>query len=69
MKFYDDLGNEADISSFEDGSLVVARVTKKIDHEEMVKLIRANEMISKEFSKRGIALIWCPEWLEFKEWK
>lgn len=69
MKFYDKNGTEVDLKQFEPDSLVIARVTKEMDSKEWQEFVKINEHISESFSDQGIKLIYCPDWIEFKEWK
>lgn len=69
MKFYDEKGIEINVDQFESGSLVVARVTKPMTNEEFINFCKHQSPISRTFGKHGINLIFCPNWVEFKEWK
>lgn len=69
MKLYDDEGVEIDIKELQGDSIVIARVTKEMNSKEWNEFIYRNEHLSREFSYQGIKLLFCPDWVEFKEWK
>ena len=68
MIFYDAKGNEVDVKQFERDSIVIARVTKPMEKEEWKNFCQCNDPLSSMFGRKGITLIFCPDWVEFKEW-
>lgn len=68
MNFYDQEGIEVDVKQFDPGSLVVMRVTMKHDKEEWQRFMKNNQNIAKVFQDHGIKVVFCPDWIEFKQW-
>lgn len=70
MKLYSLDGIEVGLQELSDDSVVVMRVTKKMSNEEFVDFVKnANPIIRDHFEDRGIRILVCPDWIEFKEWK
>jgi len=68
MKFYDSNGTEVDLQQFERDSIVIARATKEMTKDEWKQFCSCNGELTTIFGKKGIRLIFCPDWVEFKEW-
>lgn len=66
---YDKNGIEIDIKQFEKDSLIVARVTRRMDQTEFLNFVKDNQETADMFSEYGMALLFCPDWVEFKEFK
>lgn len=69
MKFYSSDNKEVELQDFERGSIVIARVTKPMTEQEWDTFCSGNGSLCKEFQKQGLHLVFCPDWVEFKEWK
>ncbi len=69
MKFYSKEGAEIQLNSFEPNTLVIARVTRSMESKEFKEFCQSNEWLAVEFKKHGVTLVFCPDWVEFKDWK
>lgn len=69
MKFYSKEGNEIELNTFEPNTLVIARVTNPMAREEFKDFCQCNVWLADKFKKHGVTLVFCPDWVEFKDWK
>lgn len=69
MKFHDETGAEIDVKQFEKGSIVICRVMAPHSPEKFGEFCKAHDWISEDFANRWIKLIFCPDWVEFKDWR
>lgn len=69
MSFYDKKGVEIDIQGMQGDSVVVARVLRPMNFEDFSKFCKNNASVASSFAARGMRLVFCPPWVEIKEWR
>ncbi len=69
MKPYNLDGTEINIQEFGGDSVVVIRVTKEMNEEEWANFRKNTEEVAEIFYDKGMQVVLCPDWAEFKEWK
>lgn len=69
IELYDDTGKKTSLKAFKTGDVVVARLGQKMSEREFREFIKRQGEVLRIFQSRGITLIFCPEWMEFREWR